>query len=54
MIKTEKKFYLILLFFIFTVSHGDTQKKPIIKLEGVENGKTYTSPIELNFIVSTK
>jgi len=51
MIKTEKKFYLILLFFIFSTSHGDVQKKPSIKLEGVENGKTYTSPIELNFIV---
>tara|TARA_Y100000992_G_scaffold184348_1_gene124564 strand:+ start:385 stop:810 length:426 start_codon:yes stop_codon:yes gene_type:complete len=51
MIEHKKKFYLILLFFIFTSSYGDTHNKPSIKLEGVENGKTYTSPIELNFIV---
>ncbi len=51
MIKTKKKFLFDFTFFIFTSSHGDAQQKPSIKLEGVENGKTYTSPIELNFIV---
>ena len=51
MSKYRKKFYFIFLFFITSVSYGDTHGDRSIKLEGVENNQTYSSPIELNFIV---
>ena len=51
MIKCRKNFYFIFLFFISSLSYVDMSSDRSIKLEGVENEKTYTSPIELNFIV---
>ena len=51
MIKYRKNFYFIFLFFATSLSYGDTHGDRSIKLEGVENDQTYSSPIKLNFIV---
>ena len=51
MIKYRKNYYFIFLFFVTSLSYGDTHGDRSIKLEGVENDQTYSSPIKLNFIV---
>ena len=43
-------FYVIILAFS-CASHSGHHEKPSIKLEGIEDGETYTSPIKLNFVV---
>jgi len=43
-------FYVIILAF-YSASHSGHHEKASIKLEGIEDGETYTSPIKLNFVV---
>ena len=42
--------YIVLLSFCST-SYSGHHEKPSIKLQGVEDGETYKSPIKLNFVV---
>ena len=51
MLKIKKIIYFIFLLSITSLSYGGNNEEKSIKLEGVENGKTYSSPIKLNFIV---
>ena len=51
MFKIKKIIYFIFLLSITSLSYGGNNEEKSIKLEGVENGKTYSSPIKLNFIV---
>lgn len=43
-------FYIIMLSF-FSQSNSGHHEKPSIRLEGIETGKTYNSPIKLDFFV---
>ena len=51
MLKIKKIIYFIFLLSITSLSYGGNNEEKSIRLEGVENGKTYSSPIKLNFIV---
>ncbi|MDA9181327.1 DUF4399 domain-containing protein [Gammaproteobacteria bacterium] len=51
MFKIKKIIYFIFLLSITSLSYGGNNEEKSIKLEGLENGKTYSSPIKLNFIV---
>ena len=51
MSKIKKIIYFIFLLSITSLSYSGNNEEKSIKLEGVENGKTYSSPIKLNFIV---
>lgn len=51
MFKIKKIIYFIFLLSITSLSYSGNNEEKSIKLEGVENGKTYSSPIKLNFIV---
>ena len=51
MLKIKKIIYFIFLLSITSLSYGGNNEEKSIELEGVENGKTYSSPIKLNFIV---
>ena len=51
MIKFKKLSLFILIFFISSFSFAENQDKSSIELIGVEEGKTYSSPIKLKFIV---
>ena len=51
MLKIKNIIYFIFLLSITSLSYGGNNEEKSIKLEGVENGKTYSSPIKLNFIV---
>ena len=51
MLKIKKIIYFIFLLSITSLSYGGNNEEKSIKLEGLENGKTYSSPIKLNFIV---
>ena len=51
MLKIKKIIYFIFLLSITSLSYSGNNEEKSIKLEGVENGKTYSSPIKLNFIV---
>ena len=47
----KKIIYFIFLLSITSLSYSGNNEEKSIKIEGVENGKTYSSPIKLNFIV---
>lgn len=51
MFKIKKIIYFIFLLSITSLSYSGNNEEKSIKIEGVENGKTYSSPIKLNFIV---
>lgn len=51
MFKTKNIIYFIFLFSLTSLSYSGHHEKKSIKLEGVKNGKTYSSPIKLTFIV---
>ena len=51
MLKIKKIIYFIFLLSITSLSYSGNNEEKSIKIEGVENGKTYSSPIKLNFIV---
>jgi len=51
MLKIKKIIYFIFLLSITSLSYSGNNEEKSIKLEGVENGKTYSSPIKLNFII---
>ena len=51
MVEFKKLSLFILIFSISSFSFAGNQGKPLIELIGVEEGKTYSSPIELKFIV---
>ncbi|MDB2461200.1 DUF4399 domain-containing protein [Gammaproteobacteria bacterium] len=51
MLKIKKITYFIFLLSITSLSYSGSNEEKSIKLEGVENGKTYSSPLKLNFIV---
>ena len=51
MISTKRIALFIILLSIFSLSHSENHNKPSIELEGVVDGGTYKSPIQLNFIV---
>ena len=51
MFKIKKIIYFIFLLSITSLSYSGNNEEKSIKLEGVENGKTYSSPIKLNFII---
>ena len=51
MVVFKKLSLFILIFSISSFSFAGNQGKPSIELIGVEEGKTYSSPIELKFIV---
>ena len=51
MSKIKKIIYFIFLLSITSLSYSGNNEEKSIKIEGVENGKTYSSPIKLNFIV---
>ena len=51
MLKIKKIIYFIFLLSITSLSYGGNNEEKSIKLEGVENGKTYSSRIKLNFII---
>ena len=51
MIKVKKIVYFIFLLSIYSLSYSGHHEKPSIKLEGIENGKIYSSPIKLDFVV---
>ena len=51
MVEFKKLSLFILIFSISSFSFASNQGKPSIELIGVEEGKTYSSPIELKFIV---
>ena len=48
----KKIFFITILLSFLNLSHSGHHKNPSIKLEGISNGKTYSSPIELKFIVN--
>ena len=51
MIKVKKVVCFVLLFLINSSSYSGHHEKPSIELGGIEDGKTYSSPIKLNFII---
>ena len=51
MLKIKNIIYFIFLLSITSLSYSGNNEEKSIKLEGVENGKTYSSPIKLNFII---
>ena len=51
MFKIRKIIYFVILFTLPVLSFGEHHEEKSIKLVGLENGKTYSSPIKLNFIV---
>mgnify|MGYP003687515979 FL=1 len=51
MLKIKKIIYFIFLFSITSLSYSGSHEEKSIRLEGVMNGETYSSPIKLNFIV---
>jgi len=52
MINVKKIVSFILLLLIYSLSYSNHHKSPSIELQGIENGKTYSSPIKLDFIVN--
>tara|TARA_X000001036_G_C20137219_1_gene585834 strand:- start:13 stop:429 length:417 start_codon:yes stop_codon:yes gene_type:complete len=51
MINVKKFIYIIVLFAVSGIATSDHHEKPSIKLMGIEDGKKYTSPIKLDFVV---
>ena len=51
MINIQKFIFIFMLFFISGIAVSDHHTKPSIELLGIEDGKKYTSPIKLDFVV---
>ena len=51
MISIKKFIYIFILFTISGIAISGNHSKPSIELLGIEDGKKYTSPIKLDFVV---
>tara|TARA_Y100000022_G_C13230903_1_gene367294 strand:- start:425 stop:841 length:417 start_codon:yes stop_codon:yes gene_type:complete len=51
MINIKKFVYIFILFAISGIAISGNHTKPSIELLGIEDGKKYTSPIKLDFVV---
>ena len=51
MINKNKAFLFIFTLFSYSLSFGGHHNEPSIELSGIEDNKTYSSPVQLNFVV---
>ena len=51
MINKNKAFLFIFTLFSYSLSFGGHHNEPSIGLSGIEDNKTYSSPVQLNFVV---
>lgn len=51
MTNIKKLSYFIILFAMSNMVQGSNYNKASLELNGIEDGKTYSSPIKINFIV---
>jgi len=51
MTNIKKLSYFIILFTMSNMVQGSNYNKASLELNGIEDGKTYSSPIKINFIV---